>query len=90
MQLNFYKQPISSLPSDLPMHLTYFLGCLKMTTTMTLDGPYQYLPRKRKEVILDSSAAGIRGSVRHVINRFNCDAKLKDNPDQTITVRSAI
>jgi len=67
-------------------------GTLGMTTKMTMHaGPYQYLPRKRKQILLDFTAAGILGMKNQTDDhRYHFELKKRGNVSPYVTVRSGI
>ena len=65
-------------------------GTLKLTTTMTMQGPFQYLPRKRKKFVLDTSAAGMVGGIQSEEHRYHNVPKSRGLVPAMMTVRAAV
>ena len=65
-------------------------GTLKLTTTMTMQGPFQYLTRKRKHIFLDKSAAGMLGGIQSEEHRYHNIPKCRGLTTPRLTLRSGI
>jgi len=65
-------------------------GTCKLTTAMTMQGPFQYLPRKRKQIILDSSAAGMLGGNPPEEHRYHNAPRTRGYLTPKLTIRSGI
>lgn len=65
-------------------------GTLNLTTTMTLQGPFQFLPRKRKQMVVDTSAAGKIGAIPPEEHRYHNYPKCRGLITPRLTIRSGI
>jgi len=65
-------------------------GTLKLTTTMTMKGPFQYLPRKRKTFVIDTTAAGMVGGIQSEEHRYHNVPKSRGLMPPMMTIRAAV